>query len=226
MRQAYFAALLAPIMLAATPVAAADLPRRSAPPVDYYAPTPAATWQGFYFGVNGGYGWGAFTDGSDWVFGKPSGGMIGVTAGYNYLLAPNFLVGLEADIDFTGMKDWRAPYFGLTSATSMDDLLTVRGRAGYTLDRALFFVTGGFAGTRNTISVSNWWTGFSSQQSIFQAGWALGGGVEYMFLPNLSGKAEYLFTSVGSDQFFNFSTSALQAGTNSSQVRAGLNYHF
>src|SRR3972149_4728207 len=41
-------------------------------------------WTGFYLGLNGGGGWGA----SDWnglaVSNSPSGGMFGLTAGYNW----------------------------------------------------------------------------------------------------------------------------------------------
>jgi outer membrane immunogenic protein len=226
MRQVTMAALMAPFLLTAGAAAAADLPNRYKAPAEYYSPAPVANWQGFYVGLNAGYGWGAFTDGADWAFGKPSGGQVGFTAGYNYILAPNFLVGVESDFDFAGMKDTRTPYFGLASASGMNDLFTLRGRVGYTVDRALFYVTGGFAGARNTGTIGNLWTGFAGQQSTFQTGWALGAGVEYLIMPNLSVKAEYLYTSVGSDRYFDFSPNAIQASANVSQIRAGANYHF
>lgn len=226
MRQATLAALIAPFLLAAAPAGAADLPNRYKAPAEYYSPTPVANWEGFYVGLDAGYGFGAFHDGADWVFGRPSGGEIGFTAGYNHVLAPNFVVGVESDFDFAGMKDTRAPWLGFSSASSMNDLFTVRGRVGYSVDRALFFVTGGFAGSRNTGTIGNLWTGFAGQQSTFQTGWALGAGVEYLVMPNLSVKAEYLYTSVGSDRYFAFSPNAIQASATNSQVRAGVNYHF
>jgi outer membrane immunogenic protein len=67
-------------LAAAMPASAADLPRGSAP---YRAPAYVAqyNWTGFYLGINGGGAWGA----SDWngvaVSNRPSGGMIGGTAG-------------------------------------------------------------------------------------------------------------------------------------------------
>lgn len=237
MRHAFFAALAAPLALAALPAVAADLQSSQAPPVDYYSPAPVARWQGFYLGVNAGYGWGAFSnnggyswgafsDNADWVFGKPTGGEVGVTGGYNYMFAPNFLIGAEADFDFAGINTTNAPYPGLVSSGSLNDLFTLRGRLGYTVDRALFFVSGGFAGGRTAATLQSGWVNFWGQQSSYQLGWALGAGVEYMVMPNLSLKAEYLFTSLGSDRFFDFSPYALQISTNNSQVRAGVNYHF
>src|SRR5271154_4023041 len=60
----------------------ADLPQRSSPV--YYAAPPVFTWTGFYFGANGGYGFGRSTFGGGNEFGDQFGGLIGVTAGYNY----------------------------------------------------------------------------------------------------------------------------------------------
>jgi len=226
MRQALFATLLAPLVLAATPVLAADLPRRT-PPQDYYSPTPVANWEGLYAGINGGVGFGSFTDGSNSLLGNPTGGLVGFTLGYNHIVAPNLLIGLESDFDFAGLKASQTPYFGLATQGTVDDVFTIRGRVGYTFDRALVYVTGGFAGSRDTVNVSNWWGGgFYAQQSLFQTGWALGGGLEFLLTNNLSAKAEYLFTSVGSNRYFDYSYSALQAAVNTSSIKVGVNYHF
>lgn len=226
MRKPLFATLLAPLVLAASPAFSADLPRRSSPPPEYYAPAPVANWQGFYVGLNGGVGFASFSDGANSLFGNPTGGLIGFTAGYNYILAPNFLVGIEGDFDFSGIRTSQNSFFGVSTSSSVNDLFTIRGRVGYTVDRALFYITGGFAGSNNTGAVSNWWGGFYGQQSTFQTGWALGAGAEYLVTPNLSIKAEYLFTSVGSDRYFDLTPMAIQAGVNTSQVKLGVNYHF
>lgn len=227
MRHAILSALLAPALLLAGQAQAADLPRRTAPVDDSYgAPSAAHSWRGFYIGLNAGYGFSSFDNNASDLFGSPNGGLIGVTGGYNFALASNFLLGLEADFAFAGMKGSRAPWAGLAGRSGVDDILTVRGRAGVTLDRALLFVTGGFAGSNNTIAVANAFTNFYGQQSKYQGGWTLGGGLEYALTGNISAKAEYLFTSVGGDHYFDFSPNVLESSVNTSLVRGGLNYHF
>ena len=227
MRPMLLPALLAPALLCAGASAlAADLPRRTAPAADYYSPAPAFTWQGFYIGINGGYALGAFQSGSKNLLGDPNGWVIGGTTGYNLTFAPNFLVGVEADFDFNSSKDGRSPFAGVSGNGSVDNTLTIRARAGVTVDRALLFVTGGFAGSNTTASVNNAFQGFYGQQSKFLAGWALGAGVEFGVAPNLSAKAEYLFTSVGGDRYFDFSANSLQTNIDTSTIRGGLNYHF
>ena len=47
-----------------------------------------------------------------------------------------------------------------------------------------------------------------------------------MLTNNLSAKAEYMFTSVGSDRYFDFSRNVIQTSLNNSQVKVGVNYHF
>lgn len=219
------AAILAPLLIAATTATAADLPGRSAPPADYYPPPPAFTWQGFYAGVQGGVGFAAFQDGGGNLIGSsPSGGLIGLTAGYNFMAAPQLLVGAEVDFAFTGVSGSRAPFWGAYAKGDVDDLLTIRGRAGYVMGPALIYATAGFAGSRNTIQFSQGF--FYGVEARFQPGWALGGGLEYMILPNLSAKGEYLFTSTGSGSYFDFSRYALSSGVNMSSIKAGVNYHF
>ena len=155
MRHAFLAALTAPLALGALPAVAADFASRPPPPVDYYTPAPVSRWQGFYAGLNGGYGWGSFTYGGQWLFDQPTGGEFGFTAGYNYMVTPNLLIGAEADFDFAGINVTSYPFPGLVSSSSVNDLFTLRGRVGYTMDRALFFVSGGLAGGRTDLNLQN-----------------------------------------------------------------------
>jgi len=222
-----FAALFAPLVLAASPALAADLPRGSAPVVgDYVAPPPAFSWGGFYIGLHGGYAFSAFQNDASTLIGSADGGLIGVTGGYNYMFAPQFLLGVEADFAFTGINKSNAPAFGVIGRGEVDDMFTIRGRAGYSIERALLYVTGGFAASKNSIGVATPFTGFYGYQASFQPGWALGAGVEYMITSNLSAKGEYIFTSTGSDRYFDFSPNALNSAVNTSSIKGGLNFHF
>lgn len=117
------------------------------------APPPIFAWQGFYLGAQAGYGWSSFQNGGDGLLDSPSGGLIGVTGGYNFMVAPQFLLGAEADFAFSGMSQAQSPFFGVFTRGEVDDLLTVRARAGVTMDRALLYVTGGFAGSKVLIGV-------------------------------------------------------------------------
>ena len=180
-------------------------PRPPRRPMPAYAPQ-AFSWMGFYIGVNGGYGFGS--DGKD--FGNPSGGLVGVTAGYNYQIG-QLVLGVESDWDWADLTK-----SGLYSSR-VDDLFTARARAGYAIDRALLYVTGGYAGAEDKISIA----GFGSQ-SDWRNGGVIGGGLEYAFTNNISAKAEYLYEPLADKSFGTGTKSDL----NLSLVRAGLNYKF
>jgi outer membrane immunogenic protein len=208
MKKFLLAALLAGV---ATSAFAADLPtHKMAPtPVPAYVP-PAFTWTGFYIGVNGGYGFGS--SGGD--FGNPSGGLVGGTAGYNYQIG-QFVLGVEGDWDWADITKSGVNAVGPYS-TKIDDIATVRARAGFAIDRALFYVTGGYAGADTQLSIN----GFGSQ-SEWRSGGVIGGGLEYAFTNNISAKAEYLFAPLQSQSF-----DGAKSDVDLSLVRAGLNYKF
>ena len=92
-------------VVAATSALAADLPRgRPLPPPRAPAYVPFFTWNGFYTGINAGYGFGT----SDWSLLpgshiKPKGAMFGGTVGYNWQ-AGAIVYGLEGDFDWSGVK--------------------------------------------------------------------------------------------------------------------------
>lgn len=229
MRKFLLASVALVSLAAASAASAADLPRRGAPRVDdYVAPVPVFTWTGFYLGLNAGYGWGAFTNGSEQLFGKPSGFAGGVTGGFNWQAMQNLVLGIEGDWDLTAINNrTQLPFFGFNGGGKVTSLATVRGRIGYAADRALIYVTGGLAMGSVNVNVNDWRAvPFFGSSSSFSAGWAVGGGLEYAFTDHLSGKAEYIFSSLASKELFVLSPDWVNAGVNVSQVRAGVNYRF
>jgi outer membrane immunogenic protein len=213
-------ALVLAAALAAGAAQAADLPSRKAPPPAYIPPPPVLTWTGFYAGLNIGGGW---QDGSSsnngWRVNSNNGGVVGGgQIGYNYQLAPWLVVGLETDFQGTSLGGAaRVIWFG-----------TARGRAGVTFpgwSNLLVYGTGGFAYA--DVQRNRGW----SQNSSVQTGWTAGGGVEWMFLPNWSVKAEYLYTDVSGgaqNRGWNpgIGLNNVNNHTRFHTVRAGLNYHF
>jgi outer membrane immunogenic protein len=165
--------IAASVAAAAAQVQAADV---YSPPVGGYsgykdAYVPGPTWNGFYLGFNGGYGWkadnarvrayahddsggGAGVDGFATRTFEQSGGFGGGQIGFNFARS-GFLVGAETDIqaaDLSGSRRVVASATDITTTTTtvlakdrLDYFATVRGRVGYALDRALVYFTGGFA---------------------------------------------------------------------------------
>jgi outer membrane immunogenic protein len=152
---------------------AADIaarPYSKAPP--YVA--PIASWTGFYVGANGGYGW--QNNSASVSPGDPNtsatslgqvnvppvaasfdtnGALGGIQAGYNWQFDPKWLVGIEADFDWSDIKgNGSAPTtiaFGATPATffasqKLDWFGTVHARLGYLpTNNLLLYGTGGLA---------------------------------------------------------------------------------
>jgi outer membrane immunogenic protein len=223
-KQRFLAGCLAVAALAA-PVGAhaADLslaPLYKAPPSQY---SPAYNWSGFYLGLNGGGGWGD----SHWQgtgHTNLSGGQVGGTAGYNWQFG-QAVVGLEGDLDWSHLSGTLVSPAcpGGSCSTSDTWLSTVRGRVGYSFDRVMPYVTGGLAA--GDIRAAN--PGLPGGTDT-NAGWTVGGGVEFALPGNWSAKAEYLHVDLGS-----FNCGANCGGTPNENVsmrdnvfRAGVNYHF
>ena len=83
---------------------------------------------------------------------------------------------------------------GLASADyTIRSMGTVRGRIGYAFDQVLLYGTGGYAWSDNRLSTTL--LGLSISDSQFHSGWTVGAGVEVMFAPKWSVKAEYLYRS-------------------------------
>lgn len=210
-------ALLAGTALMSAPALAADLGR----PV-YKAPVAVAApymmWNGFYIGGNVGYGWGetsardaAGSLGRFDTDGFVGGGQIG----YNWQFAPNWVFGVEADIQGGDIKGGNA---FLDSKTTMYG--TARGRLGYAFNNVLFYGTGGFAWGRNKVfDVDS-----LSTLSRTHTGYAVGGGMEYAFAPNWSAKVEYMYVNLGRETY-DFPL-PLSTRVDFHTVKLGVNYRF
>ena len=213
-------ACLGMLGLAAT-ANAADLPRRY-DPVPQRTFVPVYNWTGFYIGINGGGGWGDSKWDSVGSF-DVSGGMIGGTVGYNWQSA-QWVFGLEGDLDWTNINGSSTAACVAGCKTSNNWLATVRGRVGYAFDRFLPYVTGGLA--LGNIKASQ--PGFTGGDDT-NAGWTVGGGLEFVIAGNWTAKAEYLYVDLGK---FNCGL-ACGNGINpdnvsfsSHLVRGGVNFRF
>lgn len=217
--------------LVATAAVAADVPpSRYIPPPRAPAYVPFFSWNGFYVGINAGYGWGrsqwtnAGTGASTGSF-NADGALVGGTAGYNLQMG-SFVFGAETDIGWSGMKGTStAAICGTQCETSNQWLGTLRGRLGYAMDRVMPYATvglayGGLEGSRAAAT-----PGFSTTV----IGWTAGGGLEYAFASgNWSAKLEYLYVDFGSatcDAVCS-GTTAFDVDFHSHALRAGLNYKF
>ena len=221
-------ALAALALSLAAPALAADLPsRRYAPANDYYAPPPVFTWTGFYVGINGDLGVGHFTHGGNPAFGDAFGGLGGVTAGYNYQ-SGSLLVGAEGDIGFGSISGSSSALAGASSTGAIQGLGTARVRFGYVYDRALFYVTGGYAGAsqHGTLTDNGAAPNVFIDQSHMLNGYTVGAGVEFAITNHVSVKGEYLYAGLGSNSFFSGTRDALNSGASINLLRAGLNYKF
>ncbi len=168
----------------------------------------------------------------------------GAHAGYNHQLG-SFVVGLEGDIEGASLKyGYQNPGFvpsggntppqapppigvwGYNAKINVQGSL--RARLGYTVDRALLYVTGGLALADVTHTIYDEAPpAFSQTFSGIKAGWTLGAGVEYALATNWSARLEYRYTDLGriSNAVADWQATARNELT-SHAVRVGVSYRF
>jgi outer membrane immunogenic protein len=219
---------------ACKPALAADLPIPSYPP----PLSPTYNWTGIYLGINGGFG----TGNSNWSDGPIgttgsfpiSGYFVGGTAGINYQIA-EYVFGIEGDGDWTNLNGNSGLTCGAITAvltppvgcqTQSQWLATVRGRVGYAFDRILVYGTAGAAFG----SVQTGLNPPSTFDSTVEAGWVVGGGLEYAFAQNWTAKVEYLFVDLPNISCTTVGNCGGAAGSivsfNENIFRAGVNFKF
>jgi outer membrane immunogenic protein len=225
--------------LLTTNALAADMPVKA--PVATPAPVAACTWCGFYIGIHGGYGWGHVDASIDGVgispVPEPKGWFGGMQAGYNWMMSPNWLLGLETDISVGSIRD-TVSLFSIPGVVSFDasseleNFGTFRGRVGYTQGSWLLYATGGLAWGRNQVITALNIPGIFSFQLMHDHqthfGWTAGGGVEWAMTPHWTAKVEYLYADLGSRDY-DFVTPLIPALSHKETlqtVKVGINYLF
>jgi outer membrane immunogenic protein len=226
MKRVFFAGAAALALVTTMTVAnAADLPRRRAMPAKAPAyVTPVYNWNGFYAGINGGFGFGR----SEWSAATgastldTSGGLVGGTIGYNYQMG-QWVLGLEGDVDWSDIAGSTTAVPCTTSCEMRNFWLgTARGRLGYAVGRVLPFVTAGAA--FGDIKATP--TGFAGERDT-KTGWTAGAGVEVALTGPWTAKIEYLYADLGKSTCA-AGNCALSTNVDltASMVRAGINYRF
>ncbi|QHP70346.1 porin family protein [Bradyrhizobium sp. LCT2] len=233
--------LTAALLSLATPAFAADI----IAPAPVKAPVPAAifTWTGFYIGAHGGGAWSKWTgiDPTDptavWTSVTASGGIVGGQIGGNYQIG-NVVVGLEGTGAWSSVTlNAGGPFgggAGFTLSLKNDYIATVAGRFGVAFDRVLLYAKGGAAFTRDKYNANNGLAGAlagSASGSFNRTGWLAGGGVEWMFMPNWSVRAEYNymgFAAITEQPATSGNLAATPANVklNIQTGTVGVNYHF
>jgi outer membrane immunogenic protein len=198
-------------------------------------------FQGFYVGVNGGFGGfgsnatdldGDMFDGDGMelnVFGN--GGIFGGQVGYNFS-ADRFVFGVEGDFQGTSFSE----------QTSIDDdhlaegawnwFATIRGRAGVTVGDTLFYGTGGVAFINADFCGADGECITDGDEDLdftkTLTGYTVGAGAEMKLTDRISVKGEYLFVD-GLDfekQYDDGDPDArAEFSTEAHVFRIGLNYH-
>jgi outer membrane immunogenic protein len=230
MKKFLFTAATIAALGAALPARAADLYRGSyrAPPV--YA-TPLYNWTGFYIGGHVGGAFSSDNNFSGLGTGNNGNGRVlgGLQAGADWQFNPNWVVGVEGQYSWLSGNVGAIFPGGFAYTNNQRGLGSIAGRAGYTWGPGLFYVKGGYAYSDNneTVTLNGTPVAFATTGN-HSNGYTVGVGVEYMFAPNWSAKAEYQYYNFGSA---NFSAPGplVAAGsftTDDHVVRAGINYRF
>lgn len=219
-----------------TAASAADLggKGRKAPPAEPIYDSAPPIWQGLYWGGSIGYGWGEsehFYDRAGdhgTASTSPSGALGALTLGYNHYLSPRFLVGVEGDLGIMDVSaNDKIVFDGHNYKTSFGPWWgTLRGRVGWTFDRALLYATAGWAFMDVDEVVVGNTPGETAHNKDWRSGWVLGAGVEYALMPGVTGKFEYLHMDFGQYEGYSTNNEYYTFDNRVDLIRTGLNFKF
>jgi outer membrane immunogenic protein len=191
-------------------------------------------WTGVYLGGNLG---GAFSEekavtplglwspNSSGVFG---GGQLG----YNFMVAPNWLIGIEGELDSSAAQGTVVIPNMVAAATITSNHRwygTLEGRLGFSQGPWLVYAKGGAAWINVDYRMTGSFNGVTTIASTTNTatGWTLGTGLEYMWAPGWSAKAEYDYLDFGTQNVaFGALGTSLAVTTQVHEFKMGVNWHW
>ena len=202
------------LTLTALPSFAADIPVRMPTKAPMMAPV-TYNWTGCYVGGHAGGAWSrsnyTLDNGAGLVESfsyNPSSFMGGGQVGCQIQFSSNWVAGIEGTWSAVRLNQTDISVLSPPRQRSLavDQIATVTGKLGYTWDRWMLYGKGGFAEARIETFAINPATGVFVDPNRWQAGWTVGGGLDYLVTPNFVVGVEgnyYRFgfdrTSVASD---------------------------
>lgn len=207
-----------------------------------YDPAPAVAapsfvWTGGYVGLQAGYAWGKSTYANEYgEFANydPDGFFGGIYAGYNHQLSNSVVLGIDADLNVTGI-DASTGYYWDPSDYDTDHVANaevkhsgaIRARLGYAVDRFMPYIAGGLSVARYNFDLDHDGTGdWDFQERKTLAGWNIGAGVEYAATDNILLRAEYRYSDYGSKDFDHGWGDASKIDLSTHDIRLGIAYKF
>lgn len=197
---------------------------------DVLVAAPAGfVWTGGYVGLQAGYAWGkshySNEEYDDFADHDPKGGFGGVYAGYNHQLANNVVLGVDADLNYSGIDGSADFYWNGNDpepGASADVRWTgaARVRLGYAMDRVLPYVAGGVAFADYRMELAD---EFVHSKTL--TGWTIGGGLEYAATDNILLRAEYRYTDYGNDTWSDWAGGE-RVDLKTNDIRLGVAYKF
>jgi outer membrane immunogenic protein len=186
-------------------------------PLKYPVAAPAASWAGWYVGLNAGAAWqqGVNNDAYELFTLTTTGTSFigGGQIGYNWQDG-NFVYGLEGDIQglTSGGTLTGTEAAGKGASNSITWLSTVRARTGLAVGNTMVYATGGLAvgGVKNSVNLGG---SAPKSEATTRLGWTVGGGVEHMIDQHWSLGVEALFVDLGSSSVTNTVVPAFGAKT-------------
>lgn len=165
-----------------------------------------ADWTGLYAGVEAGFGQvnndiaigGGFA-GLDGI--GADGGLFGLLAGFNYQVAPAWVIGVQTDVAWNSMET-TANLFGsfVTVSATPSPVWSVSGRAGYLVDpTTLAYVIAGWSWTEYEAAIGIGGGGATFAQDY--SGGHVGVGLEKKIAEAISARLEGRWTRFGSEDW-------------------------